>query len=281
MKIIPRTTGSARRVDLKKLLDIAGTHRVRDIRKGRRYSSPKLPASGIRDWYRGNMGTPLMRSDAAALSVGALQEKLELDIVLGHLRPRERLVEDELMARFAAKRHIVRSVLAELERLGLVERRPNKGAMVRDYSIAEVEEIYAFRADLHQIAIDRMDLPLDDDVATNLSDLADRHEAAIAQNNLTEVILCNNAFHDTLFDQCGNRFLAETIRQLGWTSHAIRSYRVGDPSLLRQAAEEHRAIIAAAASGDRKQLAELVDRHIQPSKNMYLSDRLRQSGPLL
>ena len=222
-----------------------------------------------------------MRSDAAALSVGALQEKLELDIVLGHLRPRERLVEDELMARFAAKRHIVRSVLAELERLGLVERRPNKGAMVRDYSIAEVEEIYAFRADLHQIAIDRMDLPLDDDVATNLSDLADRHEAAIAQNNLTEVILCNNAFHDTLFDQCGNRFLAETIRQLGWTSHAIRSYRVGDPSLLRQAAEEHRAIIAAAASGDRKQLAELVDRHIQPSKNMYLSDRLRQSGPLL
>lgn len=207
------------------------------------------------------------------VSAADVQKELELDIVLGQLRPRERLVEDELMARFGAKRHVVRMALAELERIGLVERRPNKGAMVRDYSPAEVEEIYAFRSDLHRIAVERMALPLAPELVQTLANLADRHEAAIKAGDLIEVILCNNAFHDTLFDQCGNRFLAESIRQLGWTSHAIRSYRVGDPDLLRQAAVEHRQIIDAAASGERARLAELCERHIQPSKEMYLRDR--------
>ncbi len=206
-------------------------------------------------------------------SAAEVQKELELDIVLGQLRPRERLVEDELMARFGAKRHVIRLVLVELERFGLVERRPNKGAMVRDYSPTEVEEIYAFRADLHRIAVERMALPLAPEIVQALVDLADRHEAAIKAGDLTEVILCNNAFHDTLFDQCGNRFLAESIRQLGWTSHAIRSYRVGDPDLLLQAAVEHRQIIDAAASGERQRLSELCERHIQPSKEMYLRDR--------
>lgn len=219
------------------------------------------------------MGQPAKTPNPPRAATADVRKELELDLVLGRFRPRERLVEDELMARFDAKRHVVRSALADLERIGLVERRPNKGAMVREYSPAEVEEIYAFRADLHRIAVESMALPVAADVVRRLTELADRHEAAIAAGDLTEVILCNNAFHDTLFDQCGNRFLAEAIRNLGATSHAIRSYRVGDPELLHQAAEEHRQIIAAAAEGRRADLAELCERHIQPSKQMYLRDR--------
>ena len=196
--------------------------------------------------------------------------ELELDLILGRLKPRERLIEDELMARFDAKRHVVRSALAELEQRGLVERRPNKGAIVCDYNSEEVHEIDAFRGDLHRIAVDRMTLPLDPAV---VRELADRHEAAIERGDLADVILCNNAFHDRLFDQCGNRFLADSIRQLGLASHAIRSYRVGEPTLLRQAAEEHRQIIAAAAQGMREELQSLCARHILPSRDMYLRDR--------
>lgn len=219
------------------------------------------------------MAQAVRKAKEPQVSAADVQKELELNIVLGQLRPRERLVEDELMARFGAKRHVVRLVLAELERFGLVERRPNKGAVVREYTPAEVEEIYAFRADLHRIAVERMTLPLAPAVVQSLTDQADRHEAAIEAGDLTEVILCNNSFHDTLFDQCGNRFLADSIRQLGWTSHAIRSYRVGDPDLLRQATVEHRQMIDAAAKGQRAKLADLCERHIQPSKEMYLRDR--------
>src|SRR5690349_17862471 len=81
----------------------------------------------------------------AEAAVQTLVSHLEEDIVLGYLHPRERLVEDALIERFGAKRHAVREALARLERLGLVERQPNRGAMVRALTPRGVEEIYAVR----------------------------------------------------------------------------------------------------------------------------------------
>jgi len=202
-----------------------------------------------------------------------VRDELELDVVLGRLRPRERLVEDDLMHRFDAKRHVIRSALADLEASGLIERRPNRGATVREYGAAEVEELYDLRADLHRLAIARMPLPLGGEVIERLLAVQAAHLAAVDRLDLAEVIRHNDLFHDLMFDQCGNRFLAENIRRLGWAAKAIRSYRVGDPERLRQAAREHAQMIEAAAAGDRAGLSELVVAHILPSKEMYLRDR--------
>ena len=57
---------------------------------------------------------------------------IKYDIIFGRLRPRERLIEDELALRFGVSRHLIRAAIVELEQLGIVVRRPNKGAMVRD-----------------------------------------------------------------------------------------------------------------------------------------------------
>ena len=54
----------------------------------------------------------------AALAIAAIEE----DIVLAKLHPRQRITEDELLARFGLKRHVVREVLATLERMGPDER---------------------------------------------------------------------------------------------------------------------------------------------------------------
>ena len=75
-----------------------------------------------------------------------IARQLEEDIVIGRLHPRERLVEDDLMARFEVKRHVVREALATLDRMGLVERRRNVGALVRFFSSQQVQELYALRS---------------------------------------------------------------------------------------------------------------------------------------
>ena len=72
----------------------------------------------------------------------AVYRELQRQIIAGQLRPRERLVEDEIIERTGATRHAVRRAFDELERVGLVLRQPNKGVQVRDYSITEVEELY-------------------------------------------------------------------------------------------------------------------------------------------
>jgi DNA-binding GntR family transcriptional regulator len=201
-----------------------------------------------------------------------IRQSLELDLVLGRLSPRERLVEDELISRFNAKRHVIRSVLTDLERTGLVERRPNKGAYVRDYAPDEVEELYDLRASLHSLAVDRFDLPPSPAVIATLNNIAASHEDAVLRDDLADVIRFNNDFHDVFFDLCGNRFLSEQIRNLASAANAIRSYRIGDPELLKQAMREHREMIDALAAGKIDMLRSLVKKHIVPSKELYLRD---------
>ena len=233
----------------------------------------------------GNVGMSDRSTDADAAEAAApdareaVRRALALDVVLGRLRPRERLVEDDLMTRFGAKRHLVRSALADLERSGLIERRPNRGAIVREYSSDEIEQLYEFRADLHSLAVTRMTLPLPGRVIETLEAISEAHEAAVARGALADVILHNDRFHDCLFDQCGNPFIAQAIHRLGDAATAIRSYRVNDPRLLAQAVDEHREMIGAARQGDRSLLHDLVMRHILPSKTLYLRD-LGHAGDL-
>lgn len=212
---------------------------------------------------------------APSASFDNVVHDLELDIVLGRMRPRERLIEDELMLRFGAKRHVVRSAIVEVERRGLVERRQNQGARVRDYSKDEVRALYAFRADLHKLAVSRMTLPLPETVTRELTALAEAHELACQRADLAQVIEFNNAFHDLLFDQCGNPFISETVRRMAAASNAIRSYRIGDADLLHQAAQEHREMIAASRAGNRDVLSSLCVAHILPSLELYLRDNTR------
>ena len=63
---------------------------------------------------------------------------LEEDIIFGRLPPGTRLVEDNLLARFAVTRHFIRQALAQLERTGIVVRERNKGATVRSLTPVEV-----------------------------------------------------------------------------------------------------------------------------------------------
>jgi DNA-binding GntR family transcriptional regulator len=211
-----------------------------------------------------NVSDPATSADVA--------HELELAIVLGRIRPRERLIEDELMERFGAKRHVVRKALADLEARGLVERQQNKGARVRDYSRAEVTALYEFRAELHLMAVMKMPLPLAEPVLQALEQTHKRHQGAVARGDLAAVIAENNRFHEILFAECGNVFLAQTIERMAAATNAIRSYRIGDAGKLTLAVEEHAQMIDAARRGDRVHLATLCRHHILPSRDMYLSD---------
>src|ERR1700693_3957341 len=77
-----------------------------------------------------------------------IAKRIEEDIVLGRRQPRERLVEQDLCDLFETHRGDVRLALFELEKKGMVERIPNRGAMVRGLTPLEVKEIYAIREEL-------------------------------------------------------------------------------------------------------------------------------------
>ncbi|MEM8854778.1 MAG: GntR family transcriptional regulator [Pseudomonadota bacterium] len=210
------------------------------------------------------------RAVSVSGAVDALVRALEEDIIFGQLKPRERLVEDVLMERSGAKRHVVRQALAELERQGIVVRARNKGCAVRDFATEEVEALYEMRALLQRHAAELIPLPAADALVVDLSAIHEAHAAAVEAGDLRAVYRLNNDFHDTFFAACGNPYLVKAIADHAWIAHAIRSYRIGDPTLLAQARDEHGQMIEALTTGDRERLVALCVDHITPSKEAYL-----------
>src|SRR5258708_37944469 len=74
--------------------------------------------------------------------VSVISARLEEDIVLGRLQPRERLVEQDLADRFGTHRAAVRQALFDLDKKGLINRVPNAGALVRSLSPHPVPRTY-------------------------------------------------------------------------------------------------------------------------------------------
>lgn len=195
---------------------------------------------------------------------------LEEDIVFGRRRPRERLIEEDLVTEFRAKKHIVREALAELERMGLVERKRNKGAMVRDYTPEDVKKIFAVRELLEAEAARQIPLPMPKPLITAITALHKEHSDAVDSNDIAKAFRVNILFHQTLFSTCGNPYLVEAINSLAFKSHAVRSYSLAKPELLNKARKDHAAMIVALKKGHRQSLVDLCVAHLKPTVKAYV-----------
>ena len=210
---------------------------------------------------RSDMGVPEV--------VGAL----EFDILFGRLKPRERLIEDALMLRFGAKRHVVRRALDELVKLGVVVRAPSRGVTVRDFSAQEVEEVYELRDLLQGHAVQRMPLPVSKDHIEQLKQIQKQHDLAVEAADLRAVDQVNDEFHRIFFSVCGSKLLSDAISQYMQLTRAMRVYPIADPQALKKLRDEHWAMIRALEAGDRTELRHLCSQHLKPSKAAYLAVR--------
>jgi DNA-binding GntR family transcriptional regulator len=215
------------------------------------------------------IGAAMARSRSTATTVDALVRRISEDILFGRLMPRERLVEDELIARTGATRHAVRAALQALTRDGLVVHLPNRGAQVRSFSPAEVEEITEVRELLHAEAARRFPLPIPPDLLATLGAIAAAHADAVDRGDLSAIHAENERFHATLFAACGNRQLAATIEDHARLSLAFRCHAMADPALARQARDEHHAMLEALRNGDRAGFVALCTGHTSFAKRAY------------
>jgi DNA-binding GntR family transcriptional regulator len=216
-----------------------------------------------------------VREVAAAVVIA---RSIEEDIVLGRRQPRERLIEQDLCDRFHTHRGDVRLALFELEKKGLVERIPNRGAMVRGLTPLEVKEIYAVREELEVMAVRVIPFPVAPADIARLEDLQRQHAKAIADGEMLTVFYSNLRFHQMLYGLCGNASLIETIDLLAQKVYGIRSYANAYPESLDRARRDHLDMIKALRSARRDDLIALTRRHLRPSPEAYIEAYERRFG---
>jgi DNA-binding GntR family transcriptional regulator len=217
-----------------------------------------------------------LRASATSDPLDEVLSTLQEDIVLGRLAPGARLVEEDLALRLHTKRHVLRQAFVELERFGLIERKRNRGASVRQLTPEDVAQIYAVREILERAAAAQIPLPLPSAQLHAIEAAQRRHDTAVREGDAKAVFRANFDFHTSLFAACGNPYLAAAIDDFRKKTHVVWSYAIVKDEYFRNAQTEHRAMLKAIRNGDRDALIELCARHLDISRNAYVeTHRLR------
>jgi GntR family transcriptional regulator, trigonelline degradation regulator len=127
-----------------------------------------------------------LAAPAALANAEHAVQQLRAAIVAGSLRPGDRLIEAELADQLNMSRHPIREALRQLNREGLVELRPNRGARVAEVEPQDILEVYEIRAALGAVALRHLLLreggPTPEQMA-KLEELADRvHRYALNED---------------------------------------------------------------------------------------------------
>src|ERR1035438_4082206 len=82
-----------------------------------------------------------------------VEAHLRKAIHAGKLRPRQRIIEEDLARELEVSRGPVREALLRLERDGLVVTTSRRGTFIRDISLAEIGVIFRMRAKLEGLCV--------------------------------------------------------------------------------------------------------------------------------
>lgn len=202
---------------------------------------------------------PVGRSTLA----GRVYERLLESILTGKITPAQHLVEQTLADQLQVSRIAVREALRQLAKDQLVEIVPNRGAFVFSFSPEDVLEIYALRAALEGMAVERIiqrgaapdDIDRLQRIVDSMSDLEQRGDRLTGAAVDTE-------FHHVLMLLSHHRRAIEIWGQMSTLIRVIvyhvSNYYPEYAGLTRR----HQDLVDLIRSRDEKQAVEYVKAHI-------------------
>lgn len=171
-------------------------------------------------------------------------------IVTGELRPGARLDELSLADRFEVSRTPVREALRQLSAMGLVERRPNRGAIVAQVTPHHLSSMFEGMAELEgvcaRLAAERM-------TATERCLLEARHQDSSRLVRLAaeeDYEAWNTEFHSMLYRGAHSSHIEELTLATRSRLAPFRRAQFRLPGRLAKSWNEHDAIVAAIMRGD-------------------------------
>jgi DNA-binding GntR family transcriptional regulator len=200
------------------------------------------------------MKQPINSSSSAITHVNiqdAVVNGIRQMILNGHLKPGDRLRQDELAKTFDVSTMPIREALRQLQVEGLVVFRPRRGATVARFTVSDYEEIYLIREaletlacrwvaeDFSRIPIDRLKLLLEEieTVEANQDDIQRRMQLV-------------REFFFTIFEASEKEHLLRILSNIWDLSQQYRLYFGSFPELVSQRLTNYRNIYQACHDRD-------------------------------
>jgi DNA-binding GntR family transcriptional regulator len=202
-------------------------------------------------------------------------EELQEQIVSGRLPAGQRLLADELADSLAISQTPVKEALARLELDGLVEGASRRGSVVRRFTRDDVEEIYRARLllEMHALTEGFSRGNVTPQFCDELQGIFDQQMVNIEQQTvagLAEAIRLDREFHEMLVRLGENRLITGWHRIVLRQTQTIRNYSLARYDVGR-ARREHGAIVEAVRSGDVARAVDMLQIHVNASRDEFLS----------
>jgi DNA-binding GntR family transcriptional regulator len=184
-------------------------------------------------------------------------EVIQRDIIAGHFRPGQRLVERELVQRFRVSSIPIREALQELENRGLVIRRHNFGCSVIQLTSREAARICELRRVLEPKVMEWAAQRITPQSAAALKKQLARLERPASVSDWASYFQEDLTFHRMLWEVADNLYAARALESVVGSLFAsgIISSRDADTIDLRLELEKHRRLLDAVCDGDGQRAA--------------------------
>lgn len=203
-------------------------------------------------------------------------DQIRRAIVEGRYKPGQRLIEQRIGEEFELSRTPVREALRRLEAEGLVESVPNRGAVVRDVSLADVSDLYGLRARLEayaaELAAERIEPDEVELIDAGIAafETALRGEFADDLERTRAIDQANRQIHGTILAAARHERLARLLERTVDVPLVFQAFRQFDWAQTERSHLFHQLIREAIVAGDGARASTLMSEHVLQGRDVLV-----------
>lgn len=193
------------------------------------------------------------------------------DIILGKLYQGQKLVENDLIQAYHIGKTPLREALIELEKIGIVKRKINRGFVIIHIRRKDAEEIYDLRDILEGLSVRKTIENITEEKMQKIAKVIDEMEFCVKSNNIDEYSKLDMYFHILLCELSGNERLLEIIKNLQYQIKMLLQTSINLPERgINLSFSEHKDLYVAILAKDADKAEKLIRKHIIKTKQAVL-----------
>jgi DNA-binding GntR family transcriptional regulator len=196
---------------------------------------------------------------------------LKEEIIHWRYPPEHRLTEADLCKKFGVSRSPVREALRILASDGFVKILPNRAYVVRQYNLAEIEELYDVRLALELHTIEHLATkgPLHKDAQEDIRSLKRTWTGLLngSTKKADELAKLDTLFHETLAQAAGNKTLLRHLRTINERLMVFRMIDLDKTDRAKSTCRQHLEILKRIEARDPPGARTAMQRNIEEGRN--------------
>ena len=188
-------------------------------------------------------------------------------ILKGEYEIGEKIKENQIATELKVSRTPIREAFKLLENEGLIDYIPNRGCFAKGFTKQDVDDIYAVREALEELAVRWAVARITEPELLALEEQVDLMEFYTKKKDKKKVLELNTSFHEVIYASARSRFLAQVLRSYKEYIEKTRKSIFYEQSYLEGILSEHRAIFEAIKDRDEERAVEAISKHLAASQD--------------